>query len=93
MLDQIKREIANDPYYQQNFSNDGERFVAWYFQKPRMPSFFFGSTRFRIERSQIVSASTRTHKAPSSRETSEAMTRSWWGSSEHSRRATPTAFS
>ena len=29
MLDQIKREIATDPYYAQNFGNDGERFVAW----------------------------------------------------------------
>jgi hypothetical protein len=29
MLDQIRREVGNDPYYQQNFSNDGQRFVAW----------------------------------------------------------------
>ncbi|MEW6442578.1 MAG: hypothetical protein AB1640_16695 [bacterium] len=33
MLDQIKREIINDPFYQQNFSNDGERFVAWYLRR------------------------------------------------------------
>src|SRR6266568_3795318 len=33
MLDQIRREILNDPYYQQNFSNDGERFVAWYLRR------------------------------------------------------------
>ncbi|MGH9498954.1 MAG: AIPR family protein [Terriglobales bacterium] len=33
MLDQIKQEIVNDPYYQQNFSNDGERFVAWYLRR------------------------------------------------------------
>lgn len=33
MLDQIRREIVNDPYYQQNFSNDGERFVAWYLRR------------------------------------------------------------
>ncbi len=33
MLDQIRREIINDPYYQQNFSNDGERFVAWYLRR------------------------------------------------------------
>ncbi len=33
MLDQIRQEIANDPFYQQNFSNDGERFVAWYLRR------------------------------------------------------------
>ena len=33
MLEQIRREIQNDPYYQQNFSNDGERFVAWYLRR------------------------------------------------------------
>src|SRR4030042_1889650 len=33
MLDLIKREIEKDPYYQQNFSNDGERFVAWYLRR------------------------------------------------------------
>jgi len=33
MLEQIRQEIANDPYYQQNFSNDGERFVAWYLRR------------------------------------------------------------
>ena len=32
MLDLIKREI-NDPYYQQNFPNDGQRFVAWYLRR------------------------------------------------------------
>ena len=29
IIDIIKTEIAQD-YYQQNFSNDGQRFVAWY---------------------------------------------------------------
>ncbi|HUV55900.1 MAG TPA: hypothetical protein VMV84_01575, partial [Dehalococcoidales bacterium] len=29
MYERIKEEIAQD-YYQQNFSNDGQRFVAWY---------------------------------------------------------------
>ena len=29
MFDRIKEEINQD-YYQQNFSNDGQRFVAWY---------------------------------------------------------------
>jgi len=29
MFDRIKEEIKQD-YYQQNFSNDGQRFVAWY---------------------------------------------------------------
>lgn len=33
MLDLIKREIADDPYYQQNFDNDGQRFVAWYLRR------------------------------------------------------------
>lgn len=29
MYDQIKKQIAAD-YFQQRFSNDGQRFVAWY---------------------------------------------------------------
>ena len=29
MYDQIKKQIATD-YFQQRFSNDGQRFVAWY---------------------------------------------------------------
>ncbi len=29
MFEQIKEEIKAD-YYQQNFPNDGQRFVAWY---------------------------------------------------------------
>lgn len=29
ILDIIKNEISHD-YYQQNFPNDGQRFVAWY---------------------------------------------------------------
>ena len=33
MIEQIRQEIANGPYYQQNFSNDGERFVAWYLRR------------------------------------------------------------
>jgi len=33
MLDRIKREIASDHYYAQNFSNDGQRFVAWYLRR------------------------------------------------------------
>lgn len=33
MLVQIRQEIAHDPYYQQNFANDGERFVAWYLRR------------------------------------------------------------
>ena len=32
MLKQIRNEIAQ-PYYQQNFSNDGTRFVAWYLRR------------------------------------------------------------
>lgn len=33
MLDKIRREIASDPYYAQNFPNDGQRFVAWYLRR------------------------------------------------------------
>jgi len=33
MLAQIQQEIKNDPYYKQNFANDGERFVAWYLRR------------------------------------------------------------
>jgi hypothetical protein len=33
VLEQIQREIAHDPYYQQNFPNDGQRFVAWYLRR------------------------------------------------------------
>src|SRR5438067_1467888 len=33
MLDQIKREIAGDPFYRDNFPNDGQRFVAWYLRR------------------------------------------------------------
>jgi AIPR protein len=33
MLQLIQSEIKNDPYYQQNFANDGERFVAWYLRR------------------------------------------------------------
>ncbi len=32
MLAQIEQEIKG-PYYQQNFSNDGQRFVAWYLRR------------------------------------------------------------
>ena len=33
MYQQIQREVTNDPYYQQNFPNDGQRFVAWYLRR------------------------------------------------------------
>jgi len=33
MLQQIIREIAADPFYQRNFANDGQRFVAWYLRR------------------------------------------------------------
>ncbi|MBK8913059.1 MAG: AIPR family protein [Phycisphaerales bacterium] len=32
MLNQIRREIT-DTYYQQNFPNDGQRFMAWYLRR------------------------------------------------------------
>ncbi len=30
LLDRIRTDLENDPYYTQNFSNEGERFLAWY---------------------------------------------------------------
>ena len=33
ILLQIRQEIAHDLYYQQNFANDGQRFVAWYLRR------------------------------------------------------------
>jgi len=33
VLDKIKQEIAADPYYAQNYANDGQRFVAWYLRR------------------------------------------------------------
>src|SRR5260370_39326042 len=33
MLSQIQREIADDPYYRNNFDNDGQRFIAWYLRR------------------------------------------------------------
>ncbi|MEW6213157.1 MAG: AIPR family protein [Acidobacteriota bacterium] len=30
ILNQIRRDIQTDSFYQQNFANDGERFLAWY---------------------------------------------------------------
>lgn len=33
MLAQIKREIAEDPYYRNNFDNEGQSFVAWYLRR------------------------------------------------------------
>ncbi len=33
MLQQILQEIATDPFYQDNFPNDGQRFVAWYLRR------------------------------------------------------------
>lgn len=33
MLSQILQEITSDPFYQTNFPNDGQRFVAWYLRR------------------------------------------------------------
>ena len=33
MLDFIRQEITKDNYYQQNFANDGQRFIAWYLRR------------------------------------------------------------
>lgn len=32
-IGKIRDEISNNPFYQQNFSNDGQRFVAWYLRQ------------------------------------------------------------
>lgn len=33
MYEQILREIDDNPFYKDNFSNDGQRFVAWYLHR------------------------------------------------------------
>ncbi len=33
MIEKIRTEISNDTFYQQHFSNDGQRFVAWYLRR------------------------------------------------------------
>lgn len=33
LLKQIQDEIKANPYFSQNFANDGERFVAWYLRR------------------------------------------------------------
>lgn len=33
MLNQIRQEISGDKFYQQNFANNGQRFVAWYLRR------------------------------------------------------------
>jgi len=33
MLQHILQEVASDPFYQANFPNDGQRFVAWYLRQ------------------------------------------------------------
>lgn len=33
ILSLIRQEIETDPFYSQNFANDGERFVAWYLRR------------------------------------------------------------
>jgi hypothetical protein len=33
LLKQIQDEVKANPYFSQNFANDGERFVAWYLRR------------------------------------------------------------
>jgi hypothetical protein len=33
MLELIQREVAQDPYYRNNFDNDGRKFIAWYLRR------------------------------------------------------------
>ena len=54
---QIQQEIQSGPYYQQNFANDGERFVAWYLQH-RDASRFHRSTRRHNRPPKTTSRST-----------------------------------
>lgn len=30
LLERVRADLKNDPYYHQNFSNEGQRFLAWY---------------------------------------------------------------
>ena len=30
LLERVRNDLSNDPYYIQNFPNDGQRFLAWY---------------------------------------------------------------
>jgi len=30
IMDRIRNDLQSDPFYRQNFSNDGQRFLAWY---------------------------------------------------------------
>jgi len=38
ILQKIKTEIGNDKFYQDHFSNDGFRFVAWYVRRVLLQS-------------------------------------------------------
>lgn len=38
ILERIRREIAADSYYAQNYGNDGQRFVAWYLRRVLLAS-------------------------------------------------------
>ena len=38
ILQKIKSEISNDKFYQDHFSNDGFRFVAWYVRRVLLQS-------------------------------------------------------
>jgi hypothetical protein len=29
LIERIRTDLKADPYYQQNFANEGERFLAW----------------------------------------------------------------
>ena len=33
MYEQIKKEIGSDPFYADNFANEGQQFVAWYLRR------------------------------------------------------------
>jgi hypothetical protein len=33
MYEQIRKEIASDSFYGNNFSNEGQQFVAWYLRR------------------------------------------------------------
>jgi hypothetical protein len=30
LLERIRADLTSDKYYKQNYSNDGQRFLAWY---------------------------------------------------------------
>jgi hypothetical protein len=58
MYDKIKEEIKQN-YYQQNFPNDGQRFVAWYRAQISHPAYVSKIAR-RLRRKGLLSSTIKT---------------------------------